>query len=144
MGLSKMGIIAAPTKEPRAVVKQSSDWVAIFVPALAVILQCQQVLGAVSLSLYTRACWFSWQAFLASRTVARQVYIATVFLLTHSAFLGAALWQTKSAQRFQRKLEFEFFTLMLSSTGNSLCLLIFWPGWWVLGLGLLAVRLCVG
>ncbi|KAI0376080.1 hypothetical protein F5Y04DRAFT_286269 [Hypomontagnella monticulosa] len=144
MGLSKMGIIAAPTKEPRAVIKQSSDLGAIFVPALVVILRCQQLLGAVSLSFYTQACWFSWQAVLASGIVTNHICVASKFLRTHSVVLGKAAWQTRSAQRFRRKVEFEFLTLMLSSTGNSICLLVFWPGWWLLGLGLLAARLCVG
>lgn len=46
-------------------------------------------------------------------------------------------WDSKQGRRLRKKLEFEFFVLILGC-GNSLCLVIFWPGWILVGLAYLA------
>lgn len=43
-----------------------------------------------------------------------------------------ALWDGKHGRRLRKKIEFEVFTLILGG-GNNLCLVLFWPGWCILG-----------
>ncbi|KAI0022465.1 hypothetical protein F4780DRAFT_173490 [Xylariomycetidae sp. FL0641] len=52
------------------------------------------------------------------------------------------LWESKRIRRLRKKLEFEFFTLILGSGGNSLCLMIFWPGWAIVALVVLLMSIC--
>lgn len=42
-------------------------------------------------------------------------------------------WNSKQARRLRKKLEFEFFVLILGS-GNGIMLMVFWPGWILVGL----------
>ncbi|KAI2773983.1 hypothetical protein F4815DRAFT_400600 [Daldinia loculata] len=144
MELSKVAIIAAPTKEPRAVTNPSSSIITIFVPTLVVILRCQRVLAAASLSLHIKVSCFAWQLSQVLRIFASQVYSTSKLFRYYTAILGRTIWKTKSVQRLRKKIVFELFTLMLGSSGNSLCLLLFWPGWWFLGITWLIIRWLTG
>lgn len=69
---------------------------------------------------------FALQTFLAIRNVA----------LMSTAALGNlawSAWNSKPGRRLRKKLEFEFFVLILGC-GNGVCLLVFWPGWILIGL----------
>lgn len=48
------------------------------------------------------------------------------------------VWDGKHGRRLRKKIEFEVFTLILGG-GNNLCLVLFWPGWCILGLSGLAL-----
>jgi hypothetical protein len=68
---------------------------------------------------------------------ALQTYLIAKDLATRSAsVLGDAAWSawnSDQGRRLRKKLEFEFFVLILGC-GNSLCLAVFWPGWLIIGL----------
>lgn len=68
---------------------------------------------------------------------ALQAYLIAKDLATMSAsFLGDiawSAWNSSQGRRLRKKLEFEFFVLILGC-GNSLCLAVFWPGWFIIGL----------
>ncbi|KAI1462998.1 uncharacterized protein F4812DRAFT_288690 [Daldinia caldariorum] len=130
MGLSRVAIIVAPTQ----VVNSSSSVIAMLAFTLIVIFRCLRVLHAVSLSLHNRTSWFAWQLSCVCRILGGQAYPALKLLQHHAAILVTALWKAKSVRHLRKKVVFEFFTLMLGSCGNSLCLLLFWPGWWFLAL----------
>ncbi|KAL1847549.1 hypothetical protein Daus18300_013918 [Diaporthe australafricana] len=70
-----------------------------------------------------------------------QTYLVAKDLTTKSAsVLGETVWSawnSNQGRRLRKKLEFEFFVLILGC-GNSLCLAVFWPGWFVIGLVYLA------
>ncbi|KAF3767239.1 hypothetical protein M406DRAFT_20117, partial [Cryphonectria parasitica EP155] len=65
------------------------------------------------------------QTFLVTRTIA----MASVTALYKAA---GSVWESKAARRLRKKLEFEFFVLILGC-GNGFCLMIFWPGWMLVG-----------
>ncbi|KAK4458259.1 hypothetical protein QBC42DRAFT_255519 [Cladorrhinum samala] len=46
------------------------------------------------------------------------------------------LWDSKRARRFRKRIEFEFFVLLLGPLGNMMFLGLFWFGWVLLGLGI--------
>ncbi|KAI6087727.1 hypothetical protein F4821DRAFT_103462 [Hypoxylon rubiginosum] len=139
MGLSKVALIAAPTKEPRPVVHASSGIAAILAPTLVAVLQFHQLFGAASLFLGIRVSWLAWQIFCAGRIFTYQLSLA----LELSVRAGKAIWNTKTVRRLRKKFVFELYTLLLGSGGNNLFLVLFWPGWWVLGFVVLVARLCI-
>ncbi|KAI0101470.1 hypothetical protein GGR51DRAFT_330017 [Nemania sp. FL0031] len=48
------------------------------------------------------------------------------------------LWDNRHSRRFRKKMEFEFFLLILGG-GHFLFLLLFWPGWIIIGAVALAI-----
>ncbi|KAL7629789.1 hypothetical protein AAE478_001312 [Parahypoxylon ruwenzoriense] len=143
MGLSKVDIIAAPTRDPRAAAQQSSSVTTLFAPTLVAALRCHQVLVTASLFLYIRTHWIMCRMILASQIFAGQAYVALTFFRFQATVLGKIIWNTKTIARLRKKIMFEFFTLILGSGGNTLFLVLFWPGWWVLGLIAFIAQLCV-
>ncbi|KAI5861546.1 hypothetical protein GGS23DRAFT_138470 [Durotheca rogersii] len=137
MGPPKMAIIAPPTREFRAAAAATTT--ALLGPTLAAALRCQRLLGVASLFLCAQVCWLAWQAALTSWSVAVHACAAAV----RAAVLAKAVWRSKPVMALRRKVVFEFVALLLGS-GNALFLVLFWPGWWVLGLIALATRLSVG
>ncbi|KAI1765424.1 hypothetical protein GGR53DRAFT_265648 [Hypoxylon sp. FL1150] len=140
MGLSKVAIIAAPTKKPQAVVNASHGMAAALAPTLVTILQFHQLFAAASFSFGIQASWLAWQILCTGRIFACQLRLA--FGL--SVGVGKAIWKTRTVRRLRKKIVFEVVTLLLGSGGNNLFLVLFWPGWWVLGFVLLVARLCIG
>ncbi|KAI0837883.1 hypothetical protein F5Y06DRAFT_66670 [Hypoxylon sp. FL0890] len=144
MGLSRVTIIAAPTKEPREVIQPGSSIYTVFAPTLLTIIQCQQLFGAASLSLRSQVHWLTWQCLRLSRIIASQVYFGSSFFRGHVVILVRKMWETRIIRRLRKKIVVEFFALMLGSGGNCVCLVLFWPGWWLLGLVGLAARFWIG
>lgn len=68
---------------------------------------------------------------------ALQTYLIIKDLATRSASvlgdIAGSAWNSSQGRRLRKKLEFEFFVLILGC-GNSLCLAVFWPGWFIIGL----------
>ncbi|KAI1332424.1 hypothetical protein F5Y16DRAFT_177720 [Xylariaceae sp. FL0255] len=142
-----MDIVAAPTKEPP--VRLNSQPFDAAVSALRLALQCRRVLS--------RILWPSFlQAYLLLSIFFNAAKIATIFFsfVTHRTLCALGryaiwttrmVWDSKSVRRLRRKIEFEFFTMILGAGGNNLCLVIFWPGWIVLAFaGLFVSTWCAG
>lgn len=55
--------------------------------------------------------------------------------------LAWGAWNSKQSRRLRKKLEFEFFVLILGC-GNGFILMIFWPGWILVGLVYFIYLLC--
>lgn len=72
---------------------------------------------------------------LALRTllVARELALASTAALARLAW---SAWDSKPGRRLRKKLEFELFVLILGC-GNGFCLVLFWPGWFLIGLAYL-------
>lgn len=68
---------------------------------------------------------------------ALQTFLVTKELATMSVAalskLAWGAWNSKQSRRLRKKLEFEFFVLILGS-GNGIILMVFWPGWILVGL----------
>ncbi|KAK8052382.1 hypothetical protein PG993_003767 [Apiospora rasikravindrae] len=132
MEFSKMGIIAASTKDPN----------------VSVALQFQRILSVVSISVLLRTYFLASHLLLVSRFVAWQALVASRFVLIKTAVTSRvasrAAWNCKSMRRFRKKFEYEFYTFILGAGGNSLFCMVFWPGWWILGFVTLAIWSCVG
>jgi len=60
-----------------------------------------------------------------------------------AGYLTWSAWDSKPVRRLRKKVEFEFFVLLLGC-GNTLFLMVFWPGWIPLGCLGWAVSKCLG
>jgi hypothetical protein len=109
-------------------------------PALAFALHFQYIIGSFSSFLYIQAYFVTSLAFVhalyASRFLAIQAYFATKFGVFHgfnmSAQALAGVWDAKTIQMLRKKIFYEFAVFILGS-GNPFILLLFWPGWLVVG-----------
>lgn len=150
MRLSKMALIAAPTKELDVSLRQRSDLIGLLSPTIDTVLRFQRVLGAISLF---RPCllqtyYLTTRLLLAGQLLAWHALLVSRFMVLKTAllsqFAGHAAWNCKTMQRLRKKLEFEFFTFILGC-GNFLFVAMLWPGWLVLGLaGIVAWQCLVG
>ncbi|CAN8102025.1 unnamed protein product [Discula destructiva] len=70
--------------------------------------------------------------------IARELATMAVTALSQ---IARGAWNSKQSRRLRKKLEFEFFVLILG-TGNGIILLVFWPGWILIGLVYLIYLLC--
>ncbi|KAI0188264.1 hypothetical protein EV127DRAFT_131191 [Xylaria flabelliformis] len=87
------------------------------------------------LSLFLQASVFVFGLLYLSLFASVQILQAAGAIIYHSIqfFNQAAwrLWDSKHGRQLRKKVEFEFFTLILGG-GNNLCLILFWPGWPIL------------
>ncbi|KAI0413311.1 hypothetical protein F5X98DRAFT_288047 [Xylaria grammica] len=136
-------VIVAPTTNPLTTSRLGSRLFATLLSALHFTSYCQWLLGSALLSLLLRASLMASVLFGLSQFASAQTFQATKTLVYRCARLSKqaawALWDSTRIRRLRKKIEFEFFTLILGAGGNNLCLVIFWPGWGVLGLAALVL-----
>ncbi|KAH8891793.1 hypothetical protein GQ53DRAFT_781547 [Thozetella sp. PMI_491] len=132
-----MAILAASTSEPSVALRQRSDLLSIFGPLVRVAPRFQQaVSSAVYLAIvrsYLVASILTASLLVASKfTITNTLRLAS-FLAAHSLalakFVSWKVWDSKSCRRLRKKVQFEFFVLILGPGGNALILMLFWPGW---------------
>jgi len=139
-----MSIIAAATAKPAGGVvglPPGSYVISNLGPLLSLALRFQQILSTATIVLLIRtflaAKLVGSTLFLTSRLAALQAFILSRTLTMSTASLTTRLcytiWDSKRSRRLRKKLEFELFTLILGPGGNALLLLLFWPGWLLLG-----------
>jgi hypothetical protein len=145
---NKMTILTATTTEPTgAVLRQRSYLLSALGPLVQLALQSQQILLFSAFYLLVRTYFaariLTAVLLLASRVVAFRTWLTSKFLavtaFTSTRQLAWRLWDSKPSRRFRRKLEFEFFILILGPGGNALFLLLFWPGWLMVLVGVWAL-----
>ncbi|KAK0620892.1 hypothetical protein B0T14DRAFT_238544 [Immersiella caudata] len=136
-----MNILAAPTSKPNVVLQPSLDVISSLGPLVNLAVWFQQILSSATLLLFLRtylAVRVIGAAILfGSRIAALNALFASRLLAMKSAAMTqqtlTALWDSKTLRRLRKKIEYEFFALILGPMGNLMCLLLFWPGWAVLG-----------
>lgn len=147
-----MSILAAPTTNPAAVaLPQSSDLISNLGPLLNLALQFHQTLSSATLVFFIRtyltARLVGTALFLTSRLAALQALIIsralTISTTSVARWIAWTIWNCKKCRRLRKKLEFEFFALVLGPGGNALFLVLFWPGWIFLGAAFYGLRVGV-
>jgi hypothetical protein len=135
-----MAILAASTAKQNIALHQHSGRIFVTEPTLKFAFQLQQAIGSLSLHLllrtYFATSFIVLSLLFAAKTIAFQWYLASRYAaLKTSLVLRSvcwAVWGSRTAKRLRKRLEREFFLLILSPGGNSLFLLLFWPGWLVI------------
>jgi hypothetical protein len=139
--IANMNILAAPTSKPNVVLQPSLDVISSLGPLLNLAIWFQQILSSATLLLFLRtylaARVIGAALLFGSRVAALNAFFASRLLALKSATMTqqalTMLWNSQTSIRLRKKLEYEFFVLILGPTGNLMCLLLFWPGWVVLG-----------
>ncbi|KAF7539601.1 hypothetical protein G7Z17_g12399 [Cylindrodendrum hubeiense] len=138
--MDKASLLTASRVELGVSVNPRSDIIRLLGPALEIAFRFQSLISSVSLFLCLRA-WFLATVTLAnilyaSKIVALQALIATKFGAFHSYTMSTraadGVWNSKSIQKLRKKLFYEFAVFILGG-GNCVFILVFWPGWWVIG-----------
>ncbi|KAM5354262.1 hypothetical protein ACJ41O_000912 [Fusarium nematophilum] len=137
--MDKATLLTASKVELGVSVNPRSDIIRLLGPALEIALRFQSLISSVSIFLCLRAWFLTGIAFAgviyASKIVALKAYVATKFSAFHgfrmSGRAAVGVWNSKSVQRLRRKLWYEFALFVLGS-GNTVFLMLFWPGWWLL------------
>ncbi|GAP91860.1 hypothetical protein SAMD00023353_7500370 [Rosellinia necatrix] len=131
------GAITAPTKKP-ATDPRHVPWLSILLGSPHPASHCQRLLGDVFLSLILEASLLVSGLLHLSRSASAWIFRAAGSIAHRSIRFSkqttCALWDSTHGRRFRKKIEYEFFTLILGGGGNNLCLVIFWPGWGILAL----------
>lgn len=136
LDLLKMNLISARTNDRPAMVSRDSEIVGALEPVLAYTIQCQQIVGNLSQTVVVQSNLLaSYLLVLATRAIIE----SGIFLLNTAQTLKSAtnaIWESQQVRRLRKKLELEFFTFILGG-GNSIFLIFFWPGWWLLAIMIL-------
>ncbi|KAM0818244.1 hypothetical protein AB5N19_04053 [Seiridium cardinale] len=143
-----MSLISASIVDQTAVLGHYSGVIGALGPLLGYTLRCQQILSDITLFIVLRSYLIASHLLFLTRILATQAVIISKFLLFNTGHISSrairSIWDSPGTRRLRKKLELEFFTFILGG-GNSVCLLMFWPGWWVLGFVTLTICCsCVG
>lgn len=138
--MDKGSLLAASKVEPLVSINPRSTVIGRLWPALAFAVRFQYMISSFSSFLYIQTYFVASlavvNALYASRFLAIQAYIATRFGAFHgfnmSAKALADFWDAKTTRMLRKKLFYEFAVFILGS-GNPIILLLFWPGWLVVG-----------
>ncbi|KAJ9143076.1 hypothetical protein NKR23_g6841 [Pleurostoma richardsiae] len=132
--MDKVAILAASTANPSMTIRQGSDIVKTYGRS--------DVSISVLYSLVMQTVFTS-HMLLASVLVTCRSLALCSFLASRSLVFRAVafpdravrtLWNSKTARRMRKKIEYEFWTFILGPGGNALFLMLFWPGWLLLGI----------
>jgi hypothetical protein len=137
---TNMALLAASRTAPTVSLSQRSDVISTIYPLVNSAVQFQHLIGSAALHLFVRtyfaATIVATASLWASKSIAWRTFLALRILAVRTLFLTARLawtaWDSKRSRRFRKRLEFEFFVLLLGPGGNSLLLMLFWPGWLML------------
>ncbi|KAK4171448.1 hypothetical protein QBC36DRAFT_94922 [Triangularia setosa] len=132
--------ISATPRKPQATLQrqQSSDIVITAIsPLVHAIHHFQQVAFHLLLNTYFAVSLLASASLVASKAVAYRSFLLSKILAESGVLAGrwvyAKVWNGQRSRRFRKRLEFEIFVLLFGS-GNTILLLVLWPGWIVLGL----------
>jgi hypothetical protein len=134
--------------------KQNQNVLSLLAPALThsyyLAILFQRILSTTTIFLFFRAYILSTillrQSFYASQILFMQSYYASAVLAKQLCWTSkvALHISRKESEKLRNKLIFEFMVFVLGSGGNSLLLIVFWPGWIVVGGGVYGIYWIVG
>ncbi|KND89578.1 hypothetical protein TOPH_05595 [Tolypocladium ophioglossoides CBS 100239] len=138
--MDKISLLTASKVEPGVSLNPHSAIVSRLGPALAFAAGFQRVLGPFSVVLCLHAYFVAnlalAYALYAGRLLAAWAFIATKLGAFHGLSVSgkavADLWESRTVRLVRNKLFFEFAVFILGG-GNSIILLLFWPGWLLVG-----------
>ena len=134
-----MALSATKTVPTGLFSKQHEDLSALY-PIIDKVRWCQQLIGLATFRLLARAYNATTTLAMAclwlSKTIVWRSFISFQNLVSRTLELigrvSWVLWDCKQSKRLRKRLEFEFFALLLGPSGNALILTLFWPGWYIL------------
>jgi hypothetical protein len=154
--IHKMAVLTA-TSNPKTILTTTHNTKPILTllsPALTNSLYLAYILQQL---LSTTTLFLLFRTYLLSLFLLQQSYHASQILAIQTLYAASvlgkkALWTSKrgmrllwrSTERMRKKLFYEFMVFVLGSGGNAAILVVFWPGWIVIGGGIWGIRLICG
>jgi hypothetical protein len=137
---TNMALLAASRTAPTVSLSQRSEVISTIYPLVNSAVQFQHLIGCAVFHLFVRtyfaASIVATASLWASKSIAWRTFLASRVIVARALFLASRLiwtaWDCKRSRRFRKRLEFELFILLLGPGGNSLLLMLFWPGWLML------------
>lgn len=134
-------IITASKVESVVPINPHSELIVILGPTVRYAGYIQAVIGSLSVFLglqaYTIASITFAAALYASKVIALQAYLATkvgaFYAYLASAKAASEVYRSKTLKMLRKKLFFEFAVFVLGGGGNAIILIMFWPGWLIIG-----------
>lgn len=148
--MDKVAILTASRVEPNVSIPAAaqSNVIAVLGPTLRYAIQLQNILSSASVVIYFHAHYIAGVAlagtWYASKVIAAHAFLASRIGAGHTlAMSRTAVSRTLSSKRWQmlRKRCFEEIASFVFGTGNPILLLVFWPGWLLVGAGVATWRL---
>jgi hypothetical protein len=137
-----MALLAASRAPPGvSSLTQHSDVLSVLSPLVNTALQFQQLVGSAAFHLAVRAyfaaaatatlaIWVSWRVIWHALVTSRLLAAHALLLLRRLIW---AAWDSRSGRRLRKRLEYEIMVTLLGPGGNTLLLMLFWPGWFMIG-----------
>ncbi|KAI1266961.1 hypothetical protein F5Y18DRAFT_353272 [Xylariaceae sp. FL1019] len=147
VSFANVDVLAAPTARSAGLLDSSQPSAAV-VPLLSRALHCGGSIGRILWPLILQICFVATAGlYLGKLATIRSLKTTTgvlFSLIQASTSTTRMLWNTRAIRRLRKKFEFEFFVLILGGGGNNLFLVIFWPGWIILGCLAFAISVFLG
>lgn len=138
--MDKVTLLTASRLEPTVALRPHSTLIVGLGKAFALSLQLHHRFLNISLFICLQSYFIS-HALLAGTSYACKrllfyAFIASVFILKHGFAMSTKaisdIWDSRSVQKVRARIFYEFAVFILGC-GNAMFLLIFWPGWLLLG-----------
>ncbi|KAH6612950.1 hypothetical protein B0J18DRAFT_71336 [Chaetomium sp. MPI-SDFR-AT-0129] len=135
-----MALLAASRTTPTVSLTPPPDIISALHPLVTSAVYFQHFLSSLAFHLFVRTYFAAsvvatltlWM----SKTIAWRTLLVSKFLAIRSLLLARrttwSVWDCKRARRFRKRLEFELYILLVGG-GNTVLLVVFWPGWIMLG-----------
>ncbi|OPB42548.1 hypothetical protein A0O28_0036660 [Trichoderma guizhouense] len=140
--MDKVTLLTASRLEPTVAIRPHSTVVARLGRTLAIPLQLHHRFKHISSFICLQSYFISSILFISTRHAFFYAFIASAFLLKHvfamttKAIVDA--WDSKSIQKIRARIFYEFAVFILGC-GNAIFLIVFWPGWLLIGGALFAL-----
>ena len=142
--VGEMAILAASTTQPNMALSQAANAASLLGPTGKFAFQLQQAVASVSIFVFIRMCFAANHSLLGLLCATRFLAFRSALVLRSLTARAVALvragcwtvWRSRSIKRFRKKAELELYALAVGPGGNTLFLLLFWPGWLVVAAAL--------
>lgn len=134
--MDKVTLLTASRVEPKVFGHALAPLVAHLSPIFQSAVQLQTILGVISLQLLLNACLAASVSLAATLSVGRVCAVQAWLAARNGAWVSGKVlrwtWTSRAVVKFREQTFRNLATFILGS-GNGLILMVFWPGWWVLG-----------
>ncbi|KAH6610111.1 hypothetical protein Trco_000131 [Trichoderma cornu-damae] len=138
--MDKVALLTASRLEPIAAIRPQSTVIAGLGRAFALPLQLHHRFRRASLSICLQSYFISYALIAGASSACRlllfRALVASAFLLRHvfavSCKATLDVWDSRGVRRVRARL-FDEFALFILGYGNAMFLVLFWPGWLILG-----------
>lgn len=138
--MDKVSLLTASRLEPTVGIRPHSTVIVRLGRAFAIPLQLHHRFKHISLFICLQTYLTSHALFIATSYACKHLlfyaFVTAAFLLKHGFAMSAKavcdIWDSRSVQKVRARLFYEFAVFILGC-GNAMFLVLFWPGWLLVG-----------